>query len=281
MVHGLFLSFEPLITLAITSQKGGVGKTTVAVNLAYSLARRGWQTLLLDTDPQGSVGHSLSRKARHCAGFYDSLNSGVPVDGLILDTRLPELKILPAGRSESFFDLRTDTRDEAKVIGDIFSSLGSSVLDVLIVDTAAGFNGATAGVLRHADWVLLPQQAEPLCLRSIPAVLRAMTSLRNEGHKLQVAGVLLTMLQAGEGESADVARQMRDMLPAGMVLANSIPRDSLFLRASSAGVPVGLMSDRPSESSLAFDQLAAEMERKMNLETQQARTSDGIARLMD
>jgi len=269
-----------LITLAITSQKGGVGKTTVAVNLAYSLARRGWQTLLLDTDPQGSVGHSLSKKARHCAGFYDALNSGTAVDDLILDTRLPELKILPAGRSESFFDLRNNAVDETKAIGEIFESIENRGLDVLIADTAAGFNGATSGVLRNADWVLLPQQAEPLCLRSIPAVLKAMTSLRDDGHKLQVAGVLMTMLQHNEPESADAARQMHDMLPAGLVLSNAIPRDALFLRASSAGVPVALMSDRLPGAALVFDQLAAELERKMNLESQ-PQTSHGITRLMD
>ena len=65
-----------VISLAITSQKGGVGKTTVSVNLAYALARRGWNTLLMDTDPQGSVGLSLSEKARKCPGFYDALRAG-------------------------------------------------------------------------------------------------------------------------------------------------------------------------------------------------------------
>jgi chromosome partitioning protein len=268
-----------LITLAITSQKGGVGKTTVAVNLAYSFARRGWQTLLLDTDPQGSVGHSLSRKARNSAGFYDALNSGVPVDGLILDTRLPELKILPAGRNESFFDLNKKDQDDTAIIRNIFTNIERRGIEVLIVDTAAGFHGATSGVLRNTNWVLLPQQAEPLCVRSIPSVLKAMTELRNSGCQIQVAGVLMTMVQPLEPESAEVERQMRDMLPPGLVLSNTVPRDALFLRASSAGVPIGLMSQRPTESALVFDQLAAELERKMNLESSQA--PNGITRLMD
>ncbi|HEX2751213.1 MAG TPA: ParA family protein, partial [Verrucomicrobiales bacterium] len=73
--------------LAITSQKGGVGKTTVSVNLAYSMARRGWNTLLIDTDPQGSVGLSLSEKARKCQGFYDAVNTGTSAVPFILPTR--------------------------------------------------------------------------------------------------------------------------------------------------------------------------------------------------
>ncbi|MFV1994398.1 MAG: ParA family protein, partial [Verrucomicrobiales bacterium] len=83
--------------LTITSQKGGVGKTTVAINLAYSLARRGWRTLLVDTDPQGAVGLSLSRRARECRGFYDALEGRATAHEAVLETRLPELKIMPAG----------------------------------------------------------------------------------------------------------------------------------------------------------------------------------------
>ncbi|MEM7146294.1 MAG: AAA family ATPase, partial [Verrucomicrobiota bacterium] len=96
-----------MISIAISSQKGGVGKTTVAINLAYSLARRGWHTLLVDTDPQGGVGLSLSRRARYCRGYYDALATSEEPDvgKMILSTRLPELKILTAGQSESFFEL--------------------------------------------------------------------------------------------------------------------------------------------------------------------------------
>jgi len=268
-----------LISLAISSQKGGVGKTTVAVNLAYSLARRGWHVLLVDTDPQGSVGSSLSEKARHRAGFYDAVNSGASPEGLVMDTRMPELKILTAGRSESFFEIRGEEPDAGMAIGAILRMAAGRGFDVVIFDTAAGVGGSTGALLRLVDHVLIPQQAEPLCVRSIPLFLKAVAGLRGEGCRLQVAGILMTMVQEGEAESREVVRQLRAALPTGLMLDCAVPRDGLFLKASGAGVPVALLSHRPPAPALVFDQLAAELEMKLNLNSPHA--SDGITRLMD
>ena len=96
-----------LITLVITSQKGGVGKTTVAINLAHSFACRGWQTLLIDSDPQNSVGLSLSEKTRHCPGYYDFLHFNCDVDELM------NLKISP---QEGFMLTRVDGSYDIKSI---------------------------------------------------------------------------------------------------------------------------------------------------------------------
>src|SRR4051794_2499322 len=100
-----------VIALATASQKGGVGKTTVCINLGHALARRGWNVLLVDTDPQGGIGLSLSRTTRHKRGFYDFLAHGGEVRPLILPTRLPEFSVLPCGTQNDF--PRTGHSDQA------------------------------------------------------------------------------------------------------------------------------------------------------------------------
>ena len=111
-------------------------------------------------------------------------------------------------------------------------------------------------------------------------LLKAIAGLRNEGYRLQVAGILMTMVQEDEADSREVEEELRELLPAGLMLGTSIPRDALFLKASGAGVPIALLSRRPPAASLVFDQLAAELERKLDFEPI-TQTPDGITRLMD
>jgi chromosome partitioning protein len=282
-----------VISIAISSQKGGVGKTTVAVNLAYSMARRGWHTLLVDTDPQGAVGLSLSRRARYCRGYYDALASVEEADvgKMILSTRLPELKILTAGQSESFFKLDSslagrsngDAQESAPSLTDRVEALTDKVgrigFDIVIFDTAAGVFGYTAQVLRCVDYVLIPQQAEPLGVRSIPQILQMIAHLREDKARLKVLGVLLTMMQADQAQCREVARELREVLTKELLLNTDIPRDDVFLKASETGVPVGLLYRHPPESAVVFDKLAAELESRMNLNSSNEKNE--YTRLMD
>ena len=261
--HGQFIFC--MISLAITSQKGGFGKTTVAVNLAYALARRGWSTLLLDTDPQGSVGLSLSEKARKCPGFYDALRTGKDGTEYILHTRLPELKILPAGHLENFFETKPPGEEAVPVLTRLLDSLAATGLDVVIIDTPAGLTGYTSDILRVVDYALVPQQAEPLGVRSLPQMLGALQQLRQQGARLQLAGLLLTMMQHGQHESAEVVRELRQIIPPRLMFESVVPRDPLFLKASGLGVPLGLLFANPPAAAVVFDQLAAELEARLQL----------------
>lgn len=268
-----------MVTLAICSQKGGVGKTTIAVNLAYSLAKRGWRTLLMDTDPQGSVGLSLSEKARHVQGFYDAVNEGRDPASMILSTRLPELKVLTSGKSPDFFDLRPEGIVGEDALRSVLEGVEPRGFDVIIVDTAAGLSDYSADAMRVCDYVLIPQQAEPLGIRSIPQILHAIQQLRRQGRRIKVAGIILTMIQSDQPESVEVARELRSIIPSQLLLESAVPRDASFLKASGVGVPLGLLYKKPPAAALVFDQMAAELEAKMKLEALDE--ANEFTRLMD
>lgn len=275
-------------TLVISSQKGGVGKTTVAVNLAYSFARRGWRTLLIDSDPQGGVGFSLSEKAKDAKGFFQVLSDTGPADpgSLVLSTRLPEFRLLVSGNFEAAFG-SSDPQDTPELrarLQEILSRL--SFYQIIVIDTEAGIHGLTRAIMAVSDFLLLPQQAEPLSARSMPRLLRSIAGLRRElgddSPAARLAGLLLTMVRHSDSGSREIENDIRNMLPAELVLETEIPRDPAFLKASRVGVPVGLLHGQPPGAADSFDRLAAELEARMNL-TKETTENDGdeYTRLMD
>lgn len=255
-----------MIAVATASQKGGVGKTTLCVNLAYSLAKRGWNTLLVDTDPQGAVGLSLARSTREKRGFYDFITSNLDLADIVLPTRLPELAIVPAGQYDAC--MRHHGAALAHAPGRIRDLMRAAELrgtDCILLDTAAGLGGLTESVVKACDYVVIPQQAEPLAARSIPHMLETLARFRAEGAPVKVAAILLTMVMAEQEMSLRVARELRQMLPAELMFKQSIPRMTSFLEASARGVPVALLQHNPPPEALLFDQIAAELEERIGL----------------
>nr|NIP96453.1 ParA family protein [Akkermansiaceae bacterium] len=133
---------------------------------------------------------------------------------------------------------------------------------VCIVDTAAGLFGATADVLSAATAVMVPQQAEPLGIRSVPKMLEALTRMRVVNPRLTILGVVLTMMQSKLPESRDTVQALRNILPAEMVMRTVIPRDDLFIKASARGLPVGVM-ETGTPALAVFDKLRYEVENKL------------------
>ncbi|MEZ4398427.1 MAG: ParA family protein [Kofleriaceae bacterium] len=253
-------------TVSIVSAKGGVGKTTLSLNLAFALARRSWRTLVVDADPQGAIGHSLHKKTPS-AGLAGYLAGRASLDAAIVTTRLPELAILPIGPiaiqdSQAFAEHLAD--------GKAFAALAAAAaprFDVMLVDTPCGFAGVTMGALRASDFALAPLQAEPIALRAMTQLLDVLAALRGEQRKVKLAGVVLTMLQLRNKESLSVAQETWAKLPPEMVLETNIPRDQIFLEASAVGVPVGLLRQTPPPVASLFDRVAVELEPRIELTT--------------
>lgn len=235
-----------MITIGITSQKGGVGKTTVSINLAYAFARSGRKVLVIDADPQGSVGLSLTRKTRKLKGFFDYLSDvGASFESVIVPTRMETLSLVPAGQG-SEYDMTFGYEADKRAIAGVRSFLTDAEeagYDVCIIDTAAGLFGITKEILVEVDAVLVPQQSEPLGIRSMPKMLEALKKVKELNPKLHILGVLLTMVQRNLRESVEAGEGLRSVLPENLVMNAEIPREDIFIKASARGLPVGVLKE--------------------------------------
>lgn len=250
--------------VCVASQKGGVGKTTVVLNLAHAIARRGWRTLVIDTDPQGGVGLSLSKRTAAAPGLAQYAAGAAALDQVIIQTKLEALAVLPVGRLAM-----QDTPGFGGVLenGALLAGLMQQTegrFDVVFLDTPSGFSAITLGAMRACGAVLSPVQAEPLAARSLSHLLEVLGALRNEGVAIELLGIVVTMLQARVDKSLSIADELWAQL-GDRVFQTSIPRDAAFLEASAAGVPLGLLSRRPSTASAAFEALALEVEARLHL----------------
>lgn len=252
-----------MISIAVSSQKGGVGKTTVSINLAHSFARAGVKTLLVDADPQGSVGLSLTRQSRLLAGFYDYLaDPGIPLERLIVPTRLETFSLVASGQASDYESGGGGMGAHLARVRAFFRSAAARGFDLCLIDTAAGLFGVTGDVIASSDAILIPQQGEPLGIRSVPKLLEGLNRLRVMNPRLSVLGVCLTMVQNDLAESTEAAAALRQLLPPEMVFQTQIPRDGLFVRASARGLPIGVLEDGAG-AQVVFDSLRGEIEAKL------------------
>lgn len=251
-----------MINIAVSSQKGGVGKTTVSINLAHAFARAGVRTLLVDADPQGSVGLSLTRQSRLLAGFYDFLKDpSTPLERLIVPTRLETFALVASGQA-SDYEAGGGIGAHLSRVRDFLHGVAARGYDLCIMDTAAGLFGVTGDVVATSDAVMILQQAEPLGIRSVPKLLEGLNRLRVMNPRLSILGVCLTMVQHDLTESTEAAAALRKLLPPEMVFQTQIPRNPLFVRASARGLPIGAMEEGAAAQAV-FDRLRVEVENKL------------------
>jgi len=230
--------------LAVVSQKGGVGKTTTAVNLGAAFARRGLKTLIVDVDPQGSVRYGAGLKRGHAThGFADYLRGARPLRDVILPTALPWLRVMLVGSV-------TDDADHSDYASQIASSdllpkmlaAASERCEIVVVDTPPGLGAITRRVLGSSDRVLVPLQCEPLVLQTTPQILRGIQDVVGRNPQLTFDGILLTMYEEGNAACERTADYVRTHMPPDMVFDLVIPRSAAMSDAFAAGQPAVLRS---------------------------------------
>lgn len=251
--------------VAFASPKGGVGKTTLALNVALAFAEAGQRVLLVDADPLGGIGHSLAGQDAHRApGVYDVLLGRQSSMDAILATKVPTLEILPAGKLGSQEALQNLQRLTNPKTWEALLAPLSDPGRLVIVDLPAGLHGISSAVLGACTHAFAVLEAEPLALRVVPQLVQSLEE--QEGHRSQLAGIILNGVQFRTGASIAVVQGAWASFAQGLVLETTVPRDTAFLEASAAGVPVAFL-DRAKRPPVAavFRHLADDIAERIGL----------------
>ena len=250
--------------LAIANQKGGVGKTTTAINLGTALAAIGERVLLLDSDPQGnaSTGLGVARAMRRRT-LYDVLMDGVPAADAAMKTALPGLDLLAADADLSGVELELgQTPRRSYRLRDALGPIRAGhVYDYVLIDCPPALSLLTINAMTAADAVLVPLQCEFFALEGLTQLLRTVDLVRGSlNPALEIQGLVLTMFDRRNSLSAQVARDVREHFGA-KVYETVIPRNVRVSEAPSYGKPA-LIYDLKCAGSQAYITHARELVRR-------------------
>ena len=247
--------------IAVVNQKGGVGKTTTAVNLTAALHDLGLRTLLCDFDPQANATSGLGvdkRKIKH--SVYDVVINDVPAKQAIVQTKFGD--VLPshpdlAGAGVELLSMANPNHRLGQALKEIRDSY-----DVIFIDCPPSLELLTLNGLSAADSILVPVQCEYYALEGLSDLMATLRMVKKRiNPKLEIFGVALTMFDGRTNFSTQVAQEVRRHFP-GKVFAAVVPRNIRLAEAPSHGLPVTAY-DRAGKGSIAYKQVAQEIKNKL------------------
>jgi chromosome partitioning protein len=245
-------------TVAIANQKGGVGKTTTAVNLTASLAHLGHRVLVIDSDPQGNTtsGFGVDKTTlRGC--LYNALVDGEDLDTLVVRTMIAGLDIVPSTMQLAGAELEIAGTDEREFRLQKIVETMKPWYDYIFIDCPPSLSLLTINALTAASDVVIPVQAEFYALEGLTQLNSIIERVREAlNPDLHLAGAILTMFDSRIRLAVDVAKELETLFPAH-VFATKVPRNVRLSEAPSFGKPVLLLDPR-SRGAAAYLELANE-----------------------
>jgi chromosome partitioning protein len=247
--------------IAVANQKGGVGKTTTAINLSASLALKNRRTLLIDLDPQGMSTLGLARSKEIGKGIYQAMMNGRELMDCVIGTELENFYLCPCSPELSGVEAELYPAERReKRLSDALEK-GRRYFNFIIIDCPPSLGFLTLNALTAADSLVIPVQTEFFCMEGIPDLFNTLDTVRNYFNpKLAVEGILLTMFDERTNLSKQVAEEVRKSLK-HILFDSVIPRSVRLAEAPSFGKPI-VLYDIKSRGAEAYLNLAEEIIRK-------------------
>ena len=252
-------------TIAIVNQKGGVGKTTSAVNLAAAVGQKGYKTLLVDIDPQGNATSGLGfRKKDVVKSSYDVLVGGENPADIIKPTKFRKLDLMPSNMQLAGAELEiADMENRTSRLKNAIITVKVNY-DFIFLDCPPSLGLITINALCAVDSIIVPIQCEYYALEVMSQLMNTVRQVKRLYNPLiDIEGVLLTMFDGRLNLTQQVVSEVKRFFPQ-KVFATVIPRNVRLSEAPSFGQPVSYF-DRGSKGSKAYDELADEFLRKNGL----------------